>query len=259
MATKLDKIPDSAYKPFRGTRPIPAFKPLKKPPINLGKQRAATALRRQIIPDLVTSMRTFHMKTAKAGVDYYRKQGKVFQPGDEVAQLVDGSAVKPVRNVRLGGQIVYAQGADERDVALAAQTAWLLLLDVSRYFAGGSRDKKRREDGPYLSKIVMTVDGREIQPSQLQRQQRFERIEIFNTAPYSGKIERIHDPFRTVWRILRQDGWTNRVSIRLTIGNNPTWTRMTGGKHAGTAMPILSFGRLGDFTSRLPNRSDFYG
>ncbi|WP_425044148.1 hypothetical protein [Primorskyibacter sp. S87] len=250
MVIRLRDYPQSEYKPFRAKRPPDPFRPLKKPPIDLGKRRAKTAFLAQVVPDLVTSMRTFHMRVAAAGVQTYQRQGKVFQPGDPVITLVDGSPHRKVTNVRLGGNITYAQGPGLEDVRRAAQEAYLILLDISRKF---------RDTGQYEFSITMDVDGQITQPSRLGRFDQFEQIRLYPLVPYGGRIERHHEPFWTTYKVLRQSGWLNRVAMRLVISGHPTYRPVGKTKHASAAMPLLTFGKLGDFKSRGPSRSDFYG
>ncbi|WP_131814374.1 hypothetical protein [Shimia aestuarii] len=194
-------------------------------------------------------MRTFHMQTAAQGVQYYQAQGEVFQPGDPVVTLVDGSPNRKVTNVRLGGNITYVQGPGVQAIIEAVQAAYLMLTEQARYF---------RETGQYIGGFVVLINGdTEVQPSELDRYaDRIDIVQIINVRPYSGKIERIHEPFYTVWKALRQFKYTERASIRLTIGANPEHQREKGGN---IAMPILTFAPLGRSPSRGPNRRNFYG
>lgn len=239
------------YKPFRAPRKIDPFKPLKRPPIDLGKTRATKALYGQIVPDLVKSMRAFQMKMAVEGVAYYRSKGQVFQPGDPVVTLVDGSPNKKLTNVRLGGSIVFVQGPGDAEVIEAAQQAYLILVGNSRHF---------RRSGEYERGFMASVDGVPMDASKLVSVKDFDRIEIFNPVPYSGKIERLYQPFWDAYKVLRASGWDKRVSMKLVIGGNPIYNpKNPTNKGNSIAMPMLIFQRLGAFKSRGPNRSDYYG
>lgn len=232
----------------RGYRPPPLYKwsaKRKNPVVNVGGKLVRRALIMQVVPGIVDAMRAFHVNTYVQGVKHYRAQGE-FQPEDEVVQLVDGSPVRPVRNVSLGGQIVLAENpAGNARVLQAAQTAFVEWTTRAQIW---------RDKGRYLAGMRIHVDGREISPGELARLTgAFDQIVISNHALHAGKMEAAWDQFAgySVWKKMMAEGWGNRVSMRFQIGGHPVYRTASG---RPSRIPQLVISRLGEFTSRGPNR-----
>ena len=207
-AQKAQKtIPRNYYKKPRafsplGVSPTKVFPTIQMGGIGVNKTTTARiALMKQIIPAVVQAERTAKVAGTLNSYEFFRRQGNFH--GD-YALLVDGSPNRPVKNVKFLGSIIIQE---EPSVDLIVDAAVEIAKIVT---AEGLRLAKYTPPYVYTDNFVVLLDedpNRQIPigslPGLMDSGEYFESIQIYNSTPYAGKLERFRAPngiFYLAWK-----------------------------------------------------------
>ena len=201
VAALKTKLPRSWFKRARpaNTQPFKSLMPSESEAFVLGGEGTVAKTGRQAFwantfaKDIINVSRLTHIQAASGAWQHFMDQGRMGAGDQEVAIIVDGSPNRPIKNVKLFGQIVIQEASSLHDMYDAVVYAFNMWASAAAPLA---------KSGDYVNNIHIFADnevwvdyslfvsGREKLDAVFSQTQVPPFFTIINTMPYAAKEER---------------------------------------------------------------------
>lgn len=223
------------------------------------REKSISDIRKILLQDMATNivnnLRAIQMNVVVDGWKEIRSFGQLT---GEVAILVDGSPQRPIKNMKLGGNVVIMKPASTELIVEAAQLAFVFMVKHANSMPFKYERKKPDGMPKYGRSFSMYVsDKMEIDPQLVGREDIIDVedwISISNSVPYAAKLERYFNPagvFVQTYKLLRKKYGT-QLAIRFDYVEGTTPMKQ-GGYTQNVPQPVIRIGQPGAFPSRAPN------